>query len=62
MTVARFVMAATEQRREVALAEASFLVSPVALLPLLTAATRFGLPLLCAECRMRVMGQPGSRA
>ncbi|MFW2545458.1 hypothetical protein ACN2XU_22750 [Primorskyibacter sp. 2E107] len=59
LALARFVMAATEQRREVALAEASFLVSPAALLPLMTAASRAGLPLLCEECRSRVMG-PGT--
>ncbi|WP_439121905.1 hypothetical protein [Marivita sp.] len=53
--VARFVMAATEQRRETALAEAGFLVSPAGLLPLLCAATRVGLPLLCEECRSRIL-------
>ncbi len=52
--IARFVMAATEQRRETALAEASFIVSATALLPILCAASRFGLPLLCEECRHRV--------
>lgn len=57
LAVARFVLAATEQQREVALAEAGFLVSPAALLPLLAAATRCGLPLLCAECRARILGQ-----
>ncbi|WGW04618.1 hypothetical protein [Tropicibacter oceani] len=57
LAIARFVMAATEQRREVAMAEASFLVSPQALLPLMTAATRTGLPLLCEDCRARVMGR-----
>jgi hypothetical protein len=62
LAVARFVMAATEQRREVALAEASFLVSPAALLPMLTAASRLGLPLLCEECRARVMGLGGEDA
>ena len=54
--IARFVMAATEQRREVALAEASFLVAPQAMLPLMHAAARAGLPLLCEDCRARVMG------
>ena len=57
LAIARFVMAATEQKREVALAEASFLVSPAAMLPLMTAATRVGLPLLCEDCRARVMGR-----
>ena len=52
--LARFVMASTEQRRDTALAEAGFLVAPNALLPLLCAASRFGLPLLCEECRTRV--------
>lgn len=52
--VARFVMAATEQDRDAALAEAGFLVSAAALLPLLCAASRFGLPLLCEDCRARV--------
>jgi hypothetical protein len=61
VSIARFVMAATQQRREVALTEASFLVSPVALLPALDAATRFGLPLLCEECRLRVFGGPDGR-
>lgn len=54
LSLARFVMAATEQRRETALAEAAFLVSPAALLPLVCAASRFGLPLLCEECRGRL--------
>lgn len=53
--LARFVLASTEQRRETALAEAGFLVSPTALLPLICAASRFGLPLLCEECRARVL-------
>jgi len=53
--LARFVMASTEQRRDTALAEARFLVSPSALLPLLCAASRFGLPLLCEECRARIL-------
>jgi hypothetical protein len=52
--LARFVMASTEQRRDAALAEAGFLVVPNALLPLLCAASRFGLPLLCEECRARI--------
>lgn len=55
--IARFVMAATEQRREAALAQAGFLVSPAALLPLVCAASRFGLPLLCEDCRARVRGE-----
>ncbi|SDY58743.1 hypothetical protein [Citreimonas salinaria] len=58
LAIARFVMAAAEQRREVALAEAEFLVSPLAFLPLLQAAARFGLPLLCEDCRARVLGRP----
>lgn len=53
--IARFVMAATEQRREAALAEAGFLISPAGLLPLLCAASRVGLPLLCEECRSRIL-------
>jgi len=53
-SIARFVMAATEQDRETALAEATFLVSHTALLPLLCAASRFGLPLLCEDCRARI--------
>ncbi|MCC1491264.1 hypothetical protein [Cognatishimia sp. F0-27] len=57
LSVARFVMAATEQQRDVALSEAAFLVRPSALLPLLTTASRFGLPLLCEDCRARVMGR-----
>ncbi|WP_420819279.1 hypothetical protein [Pacificoceanicola onchidii] len=55
LAIARFVMAATEQRRGVALAEASFLVSPCAMLNLMHAASRAGLPLLCEDCRLRVM-------
>ena len=58
LAIARFVMAATEQRRDVALQEASFLVSPQVLLPMLNAAMRTGLPLLCEECRSRVMARP----
>jgi hypothetical protein len=58
LAIARFVMAATEQRRDVALQEASFLVSPQALLPMLNAAMRTGLPLLCEDCRARVMARP----
>lgn len=53
--LARFVMAATEQRRDSALAEAVFLVAPAGLLPLLCVASRFGLPLLCEECRSRIL-------
>lgn len=53
--LARFVMASTEQRREAALAEAEFFVSPAGLLPLLCAASKFGLPLLCEECRSRIV-------
>lgn len=57
-SLARFIMAATEQRREVALAEAGFLVSPAGLLPLVCAASRFGLPLLCEDCRARLQAVP----
>ncbi|MGJ8603076.1 MAG: hypothetical protein ACSHXH_03045 [Marivita sp.] len=53
-SLARFVMAATEQNRDRALAEAGMLVSPTALLPLLCSASRFGLPILCEECRARL--------
>ncbi|WP_299787177.1 hypothetical protein [uncultured Marivita sp.] len=56
--LARFVMAATEQERDLALAQATFLVSGSAILPLLCAASRFGLPLLCEECRLRVLSPP----
>ncbi|MCL3881533.1 hypothetical protein [Marivita sp. GX14005] len=49
LSLARFVLAAAEQRREVALAEASFLVSPQVLLPFLCAASRVGLPLMSAK-------------
>ncbi len=54
MALARFTLAATEQRRDVALEEASFLVTPLGLLPLLQAAARFGLPLLCEDCKARI--------
>ena len=54
LSLARFVLAASEQQREVALAEASFLVSPLGLMPLLEAGVRAGLPLLCEECRARL--------
>ncbi len=57
LSITRFVMAATEQRRDVAMTEASFLVSPDALLPLLCAGARVGLPLLCEECRSRISGR-----
>lgn len=53
VALARFVRAATEQRREEALADALFLVGPCGLLPFLGAAARFGLPLLCETCRLR---------
>lgn len=48
----RFVLLAAEGDREAALELATFLVRPAALLPLLHAAERTGLPLLCAECRL----------
>lgn len=54
LSLARFVMAATKQDRDTALAEATFLVSPNGLLPLVCAASRFGLPLLCEEYRKRL--------
>lgn len=52
--ICRIVMSATEGEREEALLHASFLVRPDALLPLVHAAERTGLPLLCAECRARL--------
>ncbi|GGB00612.1 hypothetical protein GCM10011324_08610 [Allosediminivita pacifica] len=63
LSLARFVLAASEQQRDVALAEASFLVSPMGLLPLLEAGMQAGLPLLCEECRARLALQgPMGRA
>ncbi|AWI84400.1 hypothetical protein CEW88_12330 [Alloyangia pacifica] len=52
--IARFVMTATEQDRDLALAEAAMLVLPAHILPLANAAERVGLPLLCEECRRRL--------
>ncbi|MDJ0823581.1 MAG: hypothetical protein QNJ09_17455 [Paracoccaceae bacterium] len=52
--MARFVFAATEQRREEALEQAMLLVSPAGLMDLTRCAERIGLPLLCADCRARV--------
>ena len=57
IALAQFIFDATEQRRDKALIDASFLVVPKGLLPLLTAAPRAGLPLLCEECRARVKGR-----
>ncbi|WP_226622350.1 hypothetical protein [Alloyangia pacifica] len=51
--IARFVLTATEQDRELALAEATMLVLPAHILTLANAAERVGLPLLCEECRAR---------
>ncbi|SDG66874.1 hypothetical protein [Alloyangia pacifica] len=52
--IARFVLTATEQDRELALAEATMLVTPAHILTLTNAAERVGLPLLCEECRARL--------
>ncbi|ETX13842.1 hypothetical protein OCH239_06515 [Roseivivax halodurans JCM 10272] len=52
--ICRIVTAASEGQREDALLHASFLVRPETLLPLVHAAERTGLPLLCAECRARL--------
>ncbi|SNR37985.1 hypothetical protein [Puniceibacterium sediminis] len=51
---ARFVLTATEQDRDTAYLDASFLVSPAGILPLILAASRAGLPLLCEESRCRL--------
>ncbi len=51
---ARFVLTATEQDRDGACLDASFLVRPEAMLPLVLAASRLGLPLLCEESRCRL--------
>ena len=51
---ARFVLLATEQDRDVAWLEGSFLVRPEGILPLILAASRVGLPLLCEESRCRL--------
>lgn len=56
----RLVTAAAEGAREEALELALFLVRPEALLPLVHAASRVGLPLLCAECRARLLARPGT--
>lgn len=53
-SLARFVLLATEQDRDLALAEATMLVTPQAILPLVAAGERMGLPLLCEECRERL--------
>ncbi|SLN18584.1 hypothetical protein ROJ8625_00636 [Roseivivax jejudonensis] len=51
----RIVDSAARGGREEALAHASFVLRPDALLPFLHAAERTGLPLLCAECRARLL-------
>lgn len=51
---ARFILTATEQDRDTACVDASFLVSPAGILPLILAASRLGLPLLCEESRCRL--------
>ena len=56
LAIARLILTATEQHRDSALAEAAMLVSPMALVPLVAAAERTGLPLLCEECRGRLCG------
>ncbi|MBN9885950.1 hypothetical protein I6N89_01480 [Pelagibaca abyssi] len=53
-SLARFVLLASEQDRDLALAEATMLVTPQAILPLVAAGERMGLPLLCEECRERL--------
>ncbi len=52
--IASFVLTATEQDRDLALAEATMLVTPIHSLTLTNAAERLGLPLLCEECRARL--------
>lgn len=54
LAIASLVMTATEQDREQALAEAAMMVAPTVLIPLVSAAERMGLPLLCTECRERL--------
>ncbi len=51
---ARFILLATEQDRDVAWLEGSFLVRPDGILPLILAASCVGLPLLCEESRCRL--------
>ncbi|WP_246107237.1 hypothetical protein [Puniceibacterium confluentis] len=51
---ARFVLAATEQDRDAASAEAHYHVRCEGILPLVLAASRLGLPLLCEESRCRL--------
>lgn len=53
--ICRLVMAATESDRDEAMMHALFLVREDALLPLVLASSRLGLPLLCAECRARLV-------
>ncbi|MHA6346196.1 hypothetical protein [Roseivivax sp. CAU 1761] len=48
------VMAAAQGRRDEALSRGLFMVREAALLPLVHAASRLGLPLLCGECRARL--------
>ncbi|WP_340688920.1 hypothetical protein [Salipiger thiooxidans] len=52
--LARFVLLSAEQDREAALVEAMAIVVPQAILPLVAAGERVGLPLLCEECRDRL--------
>ncbi|MDO6584221.1 hypothetical protein Q4543_01705 [Salipiger sp. 1_MG-2023] len=54
LNLARFVLHCAEQDRDTATAEAMMLVAPQAILPLVEAGTRLGLPLLCEECRDRL--------
>ncbi|MBU2959724.1 hypothetical protein KO516_02565 [Citreicella sp. C3M06] len=54
LNLARFVLHCAEQDRDTAMAEAMMLVAPQAILPLVAAGTRLGLPLLCEECRDRL--------
>ncbi|KAA8606184.1 hypothetical protein AL036_15650 [Salipiger aestuarii] len=51
--LARFVLHCAEQDHDSATAEAMMLVAPQAILPLVAAGERLGLPLLCEECRER---------
>ncbi|MDA7424834.1 hypothetical protein [Thalassococcus lentus] len=55
-TLVLFVLSATEQRREEAMEQALFLIQPHKMPELVKQAERLGMPLLCADCKRRILG------
>ena len=53
-SLARFILLCAEQQRDEAMAEAMMMVTPQAIVPLVSAGERMGLPLLCEDCRKRL--------